>query len=117
MNKRIATVIVSLACMLGLSACGGLIRVQRAVEAKGYEVEKVGFASQSGQGKTVTVYVEQDLDQAQEQEVVETAKEAYPNAAAWEVAPAEGNSGSSKSNSSSGSNNKPKPNGGAKPNG
>ena len=117
MNKRIATVIVTVTCMLGLSGCGGLIRTQRAVEAKGYEVEKVGFVSESGKGKTVTVYVEQDLDANQKQEVIDTAKEAYPNAAAWEVAPATGQkpgSGSSKSNSSSGP--KTKPNSGAKPN-
>ena len=106
MNKTIATVIVSATCLLGLSGCGGLIRVQRAVEDKGYDVEKVGVRSE-GSGRTVTVYVEDNLDATQKQEVVDTAKEAYPNAKAWEVAKATGSSGSSSSKSSSG---------GAKPN-
>ena len=102
MNKTIATVIVSATCLLGLSGCGGLIRVQRAVEDKGYDVEKVGVRSE-GSGRTVTVYVEDNLDATQKQEVVDTAKEAYPNAKAWEVAKATGSSGSSSKSNSSGS--------------
>jgi hypothetical protein len=80
MRKSIAAnLILSATCMFGLSACGGLIQVQRAVEAKGYEVEKVGVES-NGSGRTVTVYTEKQLDSAQKQEVIDTAKTVYPKA-------------------------------------
>lgn len=107
MNKSIATVLVSVTCMLGLSGCGGLIQVQRAVEAKGYEVEKVGVAS-SGEGRVLTVYTEKELDSAQKQEVTDTAKTVYPKANTVVVKKGDGSgvsTGSSKSNS-----------GGSKPN-
>lgn len=114
MKTSIATVILSATCMLGLSACGGIIQVQRAVEAKGYEVEKVGVASASGQGRTLTVYTEQELDSAQKQEVMETAQTVYPKAKTVIVKKGDGSgvSSSSGSKSSGGS----KPNGGARPN-
>ena len=106
MRTTIATALLSATCLLGLSACGGLIQVQRAVEAKGYEVEKVGVRS-DGSGRTLTVYVEQNLDAAQKQEVKETAHTVYPKAKEVEVKKATGSSGSSGSSKS---------NGGSKPN-
>ncbi len=120
MKTSIATEILSATCMLGLSECGGIIQVQRAVEAKGYEVEKVGVASQSGQGRTLTVYTEDELDSAQKQEVMETAQTVYPKAKTVIVKKGDGSgvgSSSSKPNSSgSKSSGGSKPNGGARPN-
>jgi hypothetical protein len=89
MKKAILSFVVSATCALGLTGCGGLIKVQRAVEAKGYEVEKVGMHS-DGSGRTLTVYTEQELDAAQKQEVAETAKEAYPKDAQVEVVKGDG---------------------------
>jgi hypothetical protein len=110
MHKSLAKLILSATCVFGLSGCGGLIKVQRAVEAKGYEVEKVGVSS-DGSGRTLTVYTEQKLDQAQQEEVAETAKSVYPKAAKVVVVKGDGSgvaSGSSKS--SKPSNNEPRKN-------
>jgi hypothetical protein len=102
--------VMSVTCVLGLSACGGgLIQVQRAVEAKGYEVEKVGVKS-DGSGKTLTVYTEDQLDADQKQEVVDTAKTVYPEATAVVVKKGDGSGVSTGSSSGS------KSNGGSRPN-
>ena len=117
MKTSIPTLLLSVTCMLGLSACGGILKVQRAVEAKGYEVEKVGVASASGEGRTLTVYTEQELDAAQKQEVMETAQTVYPKANTVIVKKGDGSGvGSSSSSSGSKSNGGSKPNGGARPN-
>jgi hypothetical protein len=111
MHKPIvAPVIASLTFMLALTGCGGLIQVQRAVEAKGYEVEKVGVQSNSS-GRTLTVYTEKQLDGAQKQEVVDTAKTVYPKADTVVVVKGDG-SGVDTSKSSRGSkpNNAPRKN-------
>ena len=115
MNKSIATLLVSAACMLGLSGCGGLIKVQRAVEAKGYEVEKVGVHS-DGSGRTLTVYTEDELDAAQKQEVAETAKQTYPKEAEVVVKKGDGSGVSTGSSGGSKPKNQPKPNSGARDN-
>ncbi|PRQ03736.1 hypothetical protein ENSA5_12860 [Enhygromyxa salina] len=112
MKTSITKVLLSLTCVLGLTACGGLMKVQRAVEAKGYEVEKVGVSSASGQGRTLTVYTEDTLDSAQKQEVVETAKEVYPKAETVKVVKGDGSgvgssSGSSESRPNTGPKSKP----------
>jgi len=109
MKTSIATVILSLTCTLGLTACGGLIKVQRAVEDKGYEVEKVGVAS-SGSGRVLTVYTEDQLDAAQKQEVAETAGEAYAKEATVEVVKGDGTGVSSGSGGSKSDGPKSKPN-------
>ncbi len=103
MRTSFATnLLLCLTCTLGLSACGGLIKVQRAVEAKGYEVEKVGVKS-DGSGRTLTVYTEDQLNAAQKQEVVDTAKTVYPKANTVEVRKGDGSGvgagGGSKPNS------------------
>lgn len=117
MKTSIPTLLLSAVCMFGLSACGGILKVQRAVEAKGYEVEKVGVASASGQGRTLTVYTEQELDATQKQEVMETAQTVYPKADTVVVKKGDGSGvGSSSSSSGSKSNGGSKPNGGARPN-
>ena len=118
MKTSIPTLLLSVTCMLGLSACGGILKVQRAVEAKGYEVEKVGVASASGEGRTLTVYTEQELSSAQKQEVMETAQTVYPKANTVIVKKGDGSGVGSSSSSSSGSksNGGSKPNGGARPN-
>jgi hypothetical protein len=102
MSKSIAAkLLLSATCLFGLSACGGLIQVQRAVEAKGYEVEKVGVQA-DGSGRTLTVYTEKQLDGAQKQEVVDTAKTVYPKATKVEVVKGDGSGVSSGSGSSGG---------------
>jgi len=103
--------ILSATCVLGLSACGGLIQVQRAVEAKGYEVEKVGVVSNSS-GRTLTVYTEDKLDADQKQEVVDTAKTVYPKATTVVVVKGDGSGVSTGSSSGP----KTKPNGGSREN-
>jgi hypothetical protein len=113
MKTSIAKVILSLTCMLGLTACGGLIKVQRAVEAKGYEVEKVGVSSATGKGRVLTVYTEKELDSAQKQEVADTAAGVYRKDATVEVKKGDGSgvgtssSGGSKSSKPSGPKTKP----------
>ena len=110
MHKSIAAkLILSATCMFGLSACGGLIQVQRAVEAKGYEVEKVGVKS-DGSGRTLTVYTEKQLDANQKQEVVDTAKTVYPKANTVEVVKGDGSGVSTSSGSSKPANDEPRKN-------
>lgn len=120
MKTTLATVLLSATCLLGLSGCGGLIKVQRAVEAKGYEVEKVGMRS-DGSGRTLTVYVEQDLDATQKQDVQDTAKAAYTKEAKTvEVKKATGSSGGGGSKANTGgskpNSSKSNSNGGAREN-
>lgn len=109
MHETFAKLILSATCMLGLSACGGLIQVQRAVEAKGYEVEKVGVSSDSS-GRTLTVYTEKRLDQAAKHEVAETAKTVYPKADKVEVVKGDGSGVATSSGSSKPSNNETRKN-------
>lgn len=99
-----AKLILSATFVLGLSGCGGLIQVQRAVEAKGYEVEKVGVQS-NGSGRTLTVYTENQLDSAQKQEVSDTAKTVYPKADTVVVVKGDGSGVQTSSGSSSKPNN------------
>jgi hypothetical protein len=105
----VAKLILPAACMFGLTACGGLIQVQRAVEAKGYEVEKVGVES-SGSGRTLTVYTEKQLNSTEKQEVSETAKTVYPKADNVKVVKGDGSGVSTSSGSSKSSNNEPRKN-------
>ena len=110
MHKSFAAkLIVSATCMFGLSACGGLIQVQRAVEAKGYEVEKVGVKS-DGSGRTLTVYTEKQLDSAQKQEVAETAKTVYPKADNVKVVKGDGSGVATSSGGSKPNNDEPRKN-------
>jgi len=109
-DSIVAKLLLSATCMFGLSACGGLIQVQRAVEAKGYEVEKVGVKSDSS-GRTLTVYTEDQLDATQKQEVIDTAKTVYPKAKTVEVKKGDGSGvGSSSGGGSSKPNNEPREN-------
>ena len=110
MRKSIvAKLLLSATCMFGLSACGGIIQVQRAVEAKGYEVEKVGVSS-DGHGRTLTVYTEKQLDAAQTQEVVDTAKTVYPKAQTVNVVKGDGSGVSSGSSGGSKPSSEPRKN-------
>ncbi|NVB38930.1 hypothetical protein G6O69_13900 [Pseudenhygromyxa sp. WMMC2535] len=110
MNKSIATVLLSATCMLGLTGCGGLIKVQRAVEAKGYDVEKVGVVSSSS-GRVLTVYTEDALSSSQKQEVIQTAEETYRKKATVVV-----KKGSDRPPPPPHNKGGAKPNGGARPN-
>ena len=88
--KLLAGAALSLS-LLAVPACGGMlsqaVSVQKAVESKNYDVEKVGVA-QDGSGKTVTVYMNQDFDDTQKQEIADTAQGVVPDANEVKVVPA-----------------------------
>ena len=76
--------------LLATPACGGLISqsisVQKAVETKSadYDVEKVGVAIANSR-KTVTVYMNTPFNDAQKQEIIDTAMGVVPDAAEVKV--------------------------------
>lgn len=82
-TKLFAGALLSASLILATPACGGMlsqaVSVQKAVESKNYDVEKVGVA-QDGDGKTVTVYMNQDFDDTQKTEIADTAQGVVPDA-------------------------------------
>ena len=90
-TKFLAGAALSLS-LLFTPACGGFlsqaISVQKAVESKNYDVQKVGVAK-DGSGKTVTVYMNQKFDDADKQEISDTAQGVVPDANTIKVVKAE----------------------------
>jgi len=82
-TKLFAGALLTATLALATPACGGMlsqaVSVQRAVEHKNYDVEKVGIAN-DGNGKTVTVYMNQDFDDTQKTEIADTAQGVVPEA-------------------------------------
>jgi hypothetical protein len=78
-----ALVAFSVAFGLTLTACGGLlgqaVDVQKAVEAKNHEVDKVSV-NKNGEEKVVTVYTPGDVAGDAKQEIVDTAQATVPDA-------------------------------------
>ena len=81
---------LSFGVSLFLTGCGGLlsqaVNVQRAVEAKSYDVEHVHISNNAGQ-KVVTVHVVGKVDDAAKAEIEETAKTVVPDASVVEIRP------------------------------
>lgn len=94
------TLSLSLLCLASTACSGGLLAVQRNVEAQGHPVDRVGVRHADGK-KVVTVYTERKVSKSEKEDIKRIALETIPDASEVKVKKAEPEERASKPTSGS----------------